>query len=73
MKNKAIAITGGFGSLGLATALAAVELAKFDRTLAETQWAQPAKRLALHARGDVIALSEVLAQYASYFGAGVSE
>jgi uncharacterized membrane protein YccC len=52
---------------------ATAELAGFDRTLAGTRWAEQTKRLVLHARGSVLALSEVLTQYASYFDAGVSE
>jgi uncharacterized membrane protein YccC len=53
--------------------VAAAELARFDESLAETRLAEQAERLVLHARGNVLALSEVLTQYASYFDAGVSE
>jgi len=53
--------------------MATAALARFDQALAEASWADPVKRLVLHARGNVLALSEVLTQYASYFDAGVSE
>ena len=54
------------------SSVATAELARFDQALAEASWAEPVKRLALHARGNVLALSEVLTQYASYFDAGVT-
>jgi len=53
--------------------VATAELARFDEALAGTRWAEQAKRLVLHARGNVLALSEVLTQYASHFDAGASE
>jgi uncharacterized membrane protein YccC len=52
--------------------VATSELAKFDEALARTRWAQQAKRLVLHARGNILALSEALTQYASYFDMGVT-
>jgi uncharacterized membrane protein YccC len=55
------------------SSVATAEFATFDRTLAGTRWTKQTKRLVLHARGSVLALSEVLTQYASYFDAGVSE
>jgi uncharacterized membrane protein YccC len=55
------------------TRLATAELARFDRALTEARCVEQAKRLVLHARGSVIALSEVITQYASYFDSGVSE
>jgi len=51
---------------------ATLELARFDQALAEMRRAEQSKRLVLHARGSVLALSEVLTQYASYFDAGIS-
>jgi uncharacterized membrane protein YccC len=54
------------------SSVASAELARFDRALAGTRWADPAKRLVLHARGNVVALSEVLTQYSSYLDAGES-
>jgi uncharacterized membrane protein YccC len=53
--------------------VATAELERFDQVLAGTHWAAQAQRLVLHARGNVLALSEVLTQYASYFDAGVTE
>jgi uncharacterized membrane protein YccC len=44
-------------------------LARLDRSLAETPRVGRSLRLALHARGSVLALSEVLDQHAPYFGA----
>jgi uncharacterized membrane protein YccC len=55
------------------SAVAIAELARFDQALAATRCAPQAKRLVLHARGNILALSEVLTQYAPYFDAGVSE
>ena len=55
------------------SALATAKLAKFDQALAEAGSAEQAQRLVLHARGNILALSEVLTQYAPYFDAGVSE
>jgi uncharacterized membrane protein YccC len=52
---------------------ATAELAGFDRALAGTRWAKHKKRLVLHARGSILALSEVLTQYACYFDAGAVE
>jgi uncharacterized membrane protein YccC len=54
------------------SSVATLEFARFDEALAGTRWAKQAKRLVLHARGNVLALSEVLTQYASYFDAGVT-
>jgi uncharacterized membrane protein YccC len=53
--------------------VASAELARFDQVLAGTRWAEQTKRLVLHARGNAVALSEVLTQYAPYFDAGASE
>ena len=62
------------GALALGrSALAVAELGKFDQAMAEAHLAEQAQRLVSHARGNVLALSEVLTQYASYFDAGVSE
>ena len=55
------------------TPVATDELARFDLVLAGTSWAEPAKRLVSHARGEIVALSEVLTQYAPYFDAGTPE
>jgi uncharacterized membrane protein YccC len=55
------------------SSVATAEFATFDRTLAGTRSTKQTKRLVLHARGSVLALSEVLTQYASYFDSGVSE
>jgi uncharacterized membrane protein YccC len=52
---------------------ATAELASFDQTLAASSWAEPENRLVLHARGDVLALSELFTQYAPYFDAGASK
>ena len=54
------------------SAAAAAELVRFDHTLAGSSSTLQAQRLVLHARGNVLALSEVLTQYESYFDAGVS-
>jgi uncharacterized membrane protein YccC len=54
------------------SAVATAELGRIDRALAGTHWTPQAQRLALHAHGSALALSEVLTQYASYFDAGVS-
>jgi uncharacterized membrane protein YccC len=51
---------------------ATAELAKFDLALAEIHRDEQSKRLVPHARGNVLALSEVLTQYASYFDTGIS-
>jgi hypothetical protein len=55
------------------SATTTAELAKFDQALAGTHSAEQGQRLVLHARGNVLALSEVLTQYATFFDAGVSE
>jgi uncharacterized membrane protein YccC len=55
------------------SAVATAELARFDQALAGTRRAEQAHGLVLHARGTVLALSEVLTEYGSYFDAGVSE
>ncbi|HEY0800210.1 MAG TPA: FUSC family protein [Steroidobacteraceae bacterium] len=52
--------------------LASEELARLDQTLARMPKAGRALRLALRARGNLLALSEVLAQHSLYFDAGVS-
>jgi uncharacterized membrane protein YccC len=49
--------------------VATAELERFDGTLARIRAAEPAQRLTLHARGNILALSEVLTQYAPYFDA----
>jgi uncharacterized membrane protein YccC len=67
-------LTPAFNTLAQGrSSMATAALARFDQALAEASWADPVKRLVLHARGNVLALSEVLTQYASYFDAGVSE
>jgi uncharacterized membrane protein YccC len=53
--------------------VATAELAIVDQALAKMRVAQQAKRLVLHARGSVLALSEVITQYSSYFDAEVPE
>ena len=55
------------------SSVATVELARFDQALAKMRWSRQSTRLVLHARGNVLALSEVLTQYASYFDAGISK
>jgi uncharacterized membrane protein YccC len=55
------------------TAVAAMELGKFDQALARGRGADQVQRVVLQARGNVLALSEALTQYASYFDAGVTE
>ena len=55
------------------SALATAKLARFDQALAGAGSAEQAQRLVLHARGNILTLSEVLTQYAPYFDAGVSE
>jgi uncharacterized membrane protein YccC len=52
------------------SSLARDELARLDRTLATIPLQGRALRLALRARGNLLALSEVLAQHALYFDAG---
>jgi uncharacterized membrane protein YccC len=52
---------------------AIAELARLDQTMAGARRSERAHRLVLHGRGSILALSEVLTQYAAYFGAGVSE
>jgi uncharacterized membrane protein YccC len=52
--------------------VATSELARFDEALAETAWPEHSRRLVLHARGSVLAMSEALSEYASYFDAGVT-
>jgi uncharacterized membrane protein YccC len=54
------------------SAAATAELRRFDQILAGTRSAQQARSPALHARANVLALSEALTQYASYFDAGVT-
>ena len=51
------------------SACAAEELAKFDLTLAGSRATKRLRRPVLHARANVLALSEVLTQYAPYFDA----
>jgi len=53
--------------------LARDELARLDRILATIPMQKRAFRLALRARGNLLALSEVLAQHALYFDAGSSK
>src|SRR5580692_4482610 len=50
--------------------VATAELEKFDQALAATQCDAQGRRLVSHARGNVLALSEVLGQYATFFDAG---
>jgi uncharacterized membrane protein YccC len=52
------------------SAAATAALARLDRELAGTERAGRSLRLALHARGSALALSEVLDQHAFYFDAG---
>jgi uncharacterized membrane protein YccC len=52
------------------SAAATAALARLDRGLARTARVGRSLRLALHARGSVLALSEVLDQHALYFDAG---
>jgi uncharacterized membrane protein YccC len=54
------------------SAVATAQLATFDQALAGTRCAEQEQRLILHARGIVLALSEVLTQYATFFDAGAS-
>jgi uncharacterized membrane protein YccC len=56
------------GHSGLATE----ELTRLDQDLATKPQAKRALRLALRARGNLLALSEVIAQHALYFDAGIS-
>jgi uncharacterized membrane protein YccC len=51
------------------TAATNTALARLDQSLAETPRVGRSLRLALHARGSLLALSEVLDQHAPYFGA----
>jgi uncharacterized membrane protein YccC len=55
------------------SAAATAELEKFDQTLAGTHCAEQGQRLVLHARGNILALLEVLSQYATFFDAGAGE
>jgi uncharacterized membrane protein YccC len=54
------------------SSLASAELTRLDQDLATKPKAGAALRLALRARGNLLALSEVLAQHALYFEAGGS-
>jgi hypothetical protein len=54
------------------SSLAIAELTRLDQDLATKPKAGAALRLALRARGNLLALSEVLAQHALYFEAGGS-
>jgi hypothetical protein len=54
------------------SSLASEELTRLDQDLATKPKAGSALRLALRARGNLLALSEVLAQHALYFEAGDS-
>jgi len=54
------------------SSLASEELTRLDQDLATKPQAERALRLALRARGSLLALSEVLAQHALYFEAGGS-
>jgi uncharacterized membrane protein YccC len=52
------------------SAVTTAELSKFDQALVGTPCVQAGPRLVMHARGNVLALSEVLGQYATFFDAG---
>jgi hypothetical protein len=52
--------------------LASEELTRLDQDLATKPQTEQALRLALRARGNLLALSEVIAQHALYFDAGIS-
>jgi hypothetical protein len=54
------------------SSLASEELTRLDQDLATKPQAERALRLALRARGNLLALSEVIAQHALYFDAGIS-
>jgi hypothetical protein len=60
------ALAQGHGSI------ASEELMRLDQELATNPQARRALRLALRARGNLLALSEVIAQHALYFDAGIS-
>jgi uncharacterized membrane protein YccC len=55
------------------SSLASEELTRLDQDLATKPQAERALRLALRARGNLLALSEVIAQHALYFDAGISK
>ncbi|HEV3192384.1 MAG TPA: FUSC family protein, partial [Polyangiaceae bacterium] len=54
------------------SSLASEELTRLDQDLTTKPQAERALRLALRARGNLLALSEVIAQHALYFDAGIS-
>ena len=55
------------------SAAATAELWKFDQALAGRCAGEESSRPVLHARGNILALSEVLNQYAPYFNTGITE
>jgi len=54
-------------------AVATERLARVDRKLAALPDATPGARVRLRARGSILAMSEALAEHASYFYAGATE
>jgi hypothetical protein len=54
------------------SSLASQELSRLEQDLATKPQAGRALRLALRARGNLLALSEVIARHALYFDAGIS-
>lgn len=54
------------------SAAATERLAELDRVLAAPPGAEPGMRVRLRARGSILAMSEALTEYGSYFGAGAS-